>query len=238
MHPRNLFAVVIAKLEGLMLNTMRAAASLVMASLVVACSGGSPLSSASTPAAAASLAASPSAVPSVAASQLASQAPSVAPSASTSPTPFTSATYKYSLTMPGGWTSIQATAAWDGKGAPFHDVPEADQFVGPAAASAWLVAAPTTKDLAATVKEAISANAAEHGNTCPPVPEMQDPIKIGGDPGTLIAYNCGILINTGITVHKGVAYVFGFRDPAVHAATDPTDRAAFLALLESVRFPN
>ena len=114
-----------------------------------------------------------------------------------SPTSFTSKTYGYSLTVPAGWTAIQATAAWDGKGAPFHDVPEADQFVGPAAASAWFFGAPTTKDLAARVKESIAANAAGHGNTCPPVPEIQDPIEIGGEPGILLGYNCGILINSG-----------------------------------------
>ena len=160
------------------------------------------------------------------------------PSASTAPTSFTSETYGYSLTVPAGWATIQATAKWDGKGAPVHDVPEADQFVGPAAASAWFFGAPTTKDLAGRVKESIAANAAEHGATCPPVPEIQDPIEIGGDPGMLVGYNCGILINTAITVHKGTAYLFGFRDPAVHAATDPKDRADFLALLESVRFPD
>ena len=140
--------------------------------------------------------------------------------------------------MPAGWTIIQATAAWDGKGAPFHDVPEADQFVGPAAASAWFFGAPTSKDLAGKVKESIAANAAEHSSTCPAVPQVKDLIVIGTEPGTLLGYDCGILINSAIAVHKGMAYLFGFRDPAVHAATDPTDRAAFLQLLKSVRFPD
>ena len=57
--------------------------------------------------------------------------PSVESSAAAAPTAFTSTTYGYSLTLPAGWTAIQATKAWDGTGAPFHDVPEADQFVGP-----------------------------------------------------------------------------------------------------------
>ena len=69
------------------------------------------------------------------------------------------------------------------------------------------------------------------------MPESQDPIEIGGEPGVLSSYDCGILINTAVTVHDGVAYVFGFRDPAVHAATSPDDRALFIALLESVKFP-
>ena len=163
--------------------------------------------------------------------------PSVESSAAAGPTPFTSTTYGYSLTLPAGWTAIQATKAWDGTGAPFHDVPEADQFIGPGAASAWFFGAPTKKDLAARVKESIAANAAGHGSTCPPVPEIKDPIEIGGEPGTLIGFNCGILINNAITVHDGVAYLFGMRDPSVHAATDPTDRVTFVELLKSVDFP-
>ena len=70
------------------------------------------------------------------------------------------------------------------------------------------------------------------------MPQVKDPIVIGAEPGTLLGYDCGILINSAIAVHKGMAYLFGFRDPAVHAATDPTDRAAFLQLLKSVRFPD
>ena len=70
------------------------------------------------------------------------------------------------------------------------------------------------------------------------MPDVTDQITIGGDPGTLLAFDCGILINNAIAVHDGVAYLFGFRDPAVHAATDPTDRATFVMLLESVRFPD
>jgi hypothetical protein len=234
-----LTATFVAKLEGLMSIVVRAATSLAVAAVVAACSGASPATSPSSPAAAASLEASPSPVASVVASVPPASPPAtVAPSASSAPTIFTSTTYGYSLTLPAGWTSIQATAKWDGKGAPFHDVPEADQFVGPAAASAWFFGAPTTKDLAARVKESITANAASHGNTCPAVPEVQDPITIGGEKGTLLGYNCGILINSGITVHKGIAYLFGFRDPAVHAATDPVDRAIFVELLKSVQFPS
>ena len=174
----------------------------------------------------------------VATAKPATPAPSVAPSAPAVPTKFTSTTYGYSLTVPAGWTVIQATAAWGGTGGPSHDAPQADQFVGPAGASVWALVAPTTKDLAGYVKESMAAVMKYHGDTCPAPPEAVDPIKIGGEPGTLLAWNCGILINIAPTVHKGTAYLFGFRDPAVHAATDPADRAAFLALLESVRFPD
>ena len=206
---------------------------LAVALLVGACSGASsqPSQASAEPSAVAS-------APSASSSAVAdSPSPPASPTAAASATSFTSKTYGYSLTPPAGWTTIQATAKWDGKGAPFHDVPEADQFVSQGPASAWFFGAPTTKDLTARVAESVEANAAEHGDTCPPVPEFQDPIEIGGEPGVLLGFNCGILINTAITVHDGVAYVFGFRDPAVHAATSPADRALFLGLLESVTFP-
>jgi hypothetical protein len=212
---------------------IRPALAIAIALIVVACASGSP----STPAASVAQVASAAPTSSVAASTPA-VTPSVSPSAASSPVPFTSNTYGYSLSIPADWHAIQATKSWDGKGAPFHDVPEADQFVGPAAASAWFFGAPTTKDLAGQVKGAIAANAAEHSDTCPPVPSFQDPIQIGSEPGVLIGYNCGILINGAFAVHKGKAYVFGFRDPSVHADTDPTDRKAFLDLLGSVTFPD
>jgi hypothetical protein len=216
--------------EALMHRIVRPTSYLAIALVLAACSGGS------TAAPAATVAATPLASP-VATVEAASPPPSEAPTPSASPTAFTSKTYGYSITVPGGWTTIQAIGKWDGKGAPSHDVPEADQFVGPAAASAWDFAAPTTKDLAGWVQEAITATATDHADTCPPVPESQDPIQIGSEPGVLVSWDCGILINIAVAVHDGVGYVFGFRDPAVHAATDPVDRATFLALLKSMKFP-
>jgi len=216
----------------------QAAMALAAALLVSACTSGSTPATSPSQAAAPAPSATPLPVASASPIASASRAPSVAPSVSLVPTTFTSSTYGYSLLVPAGWHAIQATAAWDGKGAPAHDVPQADQFIGPAAASSWLFAAPTTKNLAARVKETIAANFAVHGDTCPAVPEAQDEITIGGEPGVLIAYNCGILINIAVGVHKGMAYVFGFRDPAVQAATDPADRATFLKLLESVNYPD
>ena len=69
---------------------------------------------------------------------------------------FKSTTYGYSLTLPSGWTTIQATEAWDGTKAYNHESPESDQFNGSAAASAWAVAAPTDKDLAGYTTELIA----------------------------------------------------------------------------------
>ncbi len=59
---------------------------------------------------------------------------------------------------------------------------------------------------------------------------------VGGEPGELESINCGILINVAYTVHDGQGYPFTFRDPAVHQATEPTDKATFIAMLASVQF--
>lgn len=242
MRPTTSFRSITTPREDPMPKIGRAAAALAVTLILVACTSGSPSVAPSSPTAAPSVAASIAATPSPVASAAATAkpatpAPSTAASPAAGPTIFTSPIYRYSLTVPAGWTVIPATAAWDGTGAPFHDVPEADQFIAPGGESAWFFGAPTTKDLAGRVKESIAANAAAHGNTCPAVPEINDPIKIGSEPGRLLGYNCGILINNGLSVHKGVAYLFGFRDTSVHAATDPADRAAFLALLASVQYP-
>ena len=153
------------------------------------------------------------------------------------PTSFTSETYRYTLTLPAGWTSAQASKTWDGKTGLKSDSAEVDQFLAPADVTSTGVAAPSDQTLAASTDALIAATVQYHSDTCPPTPEAQDPITIGGDPGMLVAWNCGILINIAVTVHNGVDYQFLWRNPAVHAATDPTDRSEFLSMLESVQFP-
>lgn len=149
---------------------------------------------------------------------------------------FTSETYGYSLALPSGWTSVQASASWDGKGAPGSDDAVVDQFIGPAAASSWAYAAPTTKGLAAYATATIEATVEDHADTCPATPDARHPIEIGGRPGTLLAWNCGILINQAVTVDNGVGYFFGLRDLSVQAATDAADRKLFFELLKSAEF--
>ena len=91
------------------------------------------------------------------------------------------------------------------------------------------------------VASVVSDNFKFHGSTCPAKPESVEPIEIGGEPGALIAWNCGILINVAATVHGGTGYHFVFRDPAVAAglaitsglaggAAVPLAYAALLAL--------
>jgi hypothetical protein len=141
------------------------------------------------------------------------------------------------VTVPAGWSSAAATARWDGVSGTKSDSPEVDIWVSGATPSAWGSAAAYAKDLASYTTKAIADTRKYHGDTCTAPPEAQEVITIGGEAGTLLSYNCGILINIGVTVHRGMGYTFGFRDPAVQAATDPTDRAIFTDLLKSLRFP-
>ena len=166
------------------------------------------------------------------------------PSSSPSPSPsellttFTSQTYGYSVTLPKGWGGIQATERWDGKGSPGSVDADVDQFIDLAAndLGMWAFAAPTTKGLGAYVAGTIDGTLEEHGDTCPAGPVAQHPIDIGGQPGMLLAWDCGLLINQAVVVENGVGYIFGLRDPSVKAATDAGDRKLLAGLVDSVHF--
>jgi hypothetical protein len=198
--------------------------SLLAATILITSCTGSDTSVTSSPAPSSSTATSPSA--------------SASQSASPTPTSFTSATYGYTVSLSPGWTGIQAQKAWNGKSTLSSDAAEVDQFPGTYNTSSWALARQSKQSLAAYTAGMIAANAREHGDTCPAKPETKDRISIGGDPGILLAYNCGILINLAVVMHHGVAYQFGFRDPNVKAATDPADQATFMAILGSVQFPD
>jgi hypothetical protein len=114
---------------------------------------------------------------------------------------------------------------------------EDDLFDSPTGQIVWGQSAPTGKDLVGYVGERIAATFADHGDTCPSAPAIQQPIEIGGQAGTFVAWDCGLLINLAVTVRKGIGYQFAFRDANVHGATDAADHAIFAGLLGSVRFP-
>ena len=156
---------------------------------------------------------------------------------SSSPRVFTSARYPYSITLPSGWDGRPAEQTWDGTGAPTVNDAAVDGF-GPVGkgAAALAAAAPTTCTLDEWVADSIKANYKFHSDTCPSTPDSVTPVTIGGQPGMLESLNCGILINAAFTVVNGDGYRFGFKDDAVHAATDPTDLAEFTAMLGSVVF--
>ena len=173
------------------------------------------------------------------ATEVPTPAPTTAPAAATAATPvaFTSLLYGYSVTLPAGWNVGAAMLRWDGASSPGHDDGSVDKFVSPATVSAWGFTGPVSGDLDQFVKDNIAWTVRDHGDTCPATkPEKTEPIQIGGDTGVLLSWNCGILINEALLVRGDTAVVFVMRDPAVPAATDPTDRALFEALLNSVTF--
>jgi hypothetical protein len=232
MHTWLRYAPISSRLEDSMDPIVRRASALAVAMVLAGCSSGanaapSPSSAPSPSMASPSALASPSVEPSVSASATA------VPSA----TSFTSATYGYSLTVPPGWSSGQATKTWDGSSGLSSGSAEVDKFIGPSSASSTGVAAPSDQTLSGYADALVAANAKYHGDTCPARPAARKPITIGGDPATLLEYDCGILINLAVTVHKGVGYEFLLRDPAIHASSDPSDQESFLALLHSVKFP-
>jgi len=156
------------------------------------------------------------------------------------PKTFRSSTYGYSATLPAGWTGAQAVQAWDihaGFGLNVDSF-QADQFRSPSTPAAYAVAARWNDDLAAFVRFWIVDNERYHGDNCPPEPYKRSPITIGGQPGVLLAYNCGILVSIAVAVYRGVGYNFTFVDESVASATDPTDHATFVRFLESIQFPH
>lgn len=205
-----------------MINRARAWAALTLAALFVITSCGGAGSSSSPPSSTNAVTTPPS--------QSASQ--------STAPGTFTSATYGYTVTVPVTWTSAQATSRWDGRTGLNIASPAVDKFEAGSAEVVWAVATPWKGDLAAWTKFSIDWTNQFHGDSCTAEPATRTPVTIGGQPGVLLAYDCGVLINVGATVHSGIGYWFTLKDEAVQAATDPTDHAMFLRILRSVRFPD
>jgi len=164
--------------------------------------------------------------------------PTPTPTTPASPSTFTSKLYAYSISIPPGWTATGAGARWSGVGAPDMQDLVIDTIVSPGTTSMLASAAPTSKDLATYTADGIAADFAVHRQTCPGAehPESVESITVGGEPAKLVSMNCGILINVAYTVHAGQGYRFLFRDTAVQAATDPADKATFLAMLASVEF--
>jgi len=164
-----------------------------------------------------------------------------AAAAASSPTGtvFTSTRYKYSITLPKGWVATAATATWSGTTAPIFDDPVVDAFGLLGDVKAFGSAAPTTSSLADWVADGIKTNILLHGDECQQTPAPSEPITIGGQPGTFVAWNvasCLHLINMAFTVVNGTGYRFVFRDPATQAVTDPADKATFTTMLGSVVF--
>lgn len=207
-----------------MVDKERAVTALMLGAIVVVTSCGGTSSSLS---------------PSQASNKAATTQSSSNASQSTAPTMFRSALYGYAVTLPKGWTSKQATYPykWDGQSELDIESAEVDKFMSTSSLQAWAVARPWKQDLAAYTRFSIAWTSRYHGDNCPAEPETTKPVTIGGQPGVLLAYNCGILINVAEAVHGAFGYWFTFRDEGVQAASDPTDHASILKVLASVQLP-
>ncbi len=167
---------------------------------------------------------------------------SVGPSPTVTPTPtptstplvFTSAQYRYSITLPTGWVATPARATWDGTTAPIFNDPVVDAFGSVGDVDAFVSAAPTTSSLAAWVADGIATNARVHtvdsGCSNFATPDSVQSITIGGQPGTLVGFKNCFFVNMAFTVANGYGYRFGFRNPL--AMNSPT----ITTLLASVDF--
>ena len=154
------------------------------------------------------------------------------------PTTFTSPLYGYTVTVPAGWAASQALLRWDGTTQPGPDA-ETDKFDLPGPLLVHAFAGRFSGDLDAFVADRIVANHRDHADTCPVAePDDIEPTRINDQSWVILSWNCGALINQAVTVRDGIAYAFVFRDLAIEAATDPTDRAIFRSILDSVELPN
>jgi hypothetical protein len=164
--------------------------------------------------------------------------PAGGPTSPPGPTPnvFRSPLYSYSVVVPTGWSAAPATTRWDGESQPSQGA-NVDQISG-AHLIMLGIAGPFTGDLAAFVQDRVAATARDHADTCPPnALQSNEPITIGGQPGVLLTWNCGALIDQAITVHGAVGYDFTLRDLAFAATLDQTDLASFRSMLDSLIFP-
>lgn len=166
-----------------------------------------------------------------------SSSSSAPPSITPKPTTFRSKAYGYTVTVPAEWSSRQAYAKWDGHSELDGTSALVDLFGQPSETKGvFVAAAPWKRELAAYTAFFIAWNAHFHGDYCPAEPHTRSRVTVGGQRGVMLAYNCGILVNNVVTVHKGIGYCFVFVDRNVAAATDPADHLTFVKLLRSVKF--
>jgi hypothetical protein len=154
------------------------------------------------------------------------------------PRTFTSKAYGYTVTVPAHWTSRQSFAKWDGESELDGDSAFVDLLGQPAESrGVWAAAARSRGDLATDTTFAMAWNTHFHGDTCPG-PPTRTRVTVGGRPGVLLAYDCGILVDFVVTIERGIEYWFVFVDQVMPEANDRADRATFAGILKSVRFPH
>ena len=149
---------------------------------------------------------------------------------------FVSRGHGYTATLPGGW-SAQAAQPWRLPGSQAHENGGVDVFYVRPYAVAWGFTAPAQASLA-TYATATTRAAAQL--SCPAVPQVNQPITIGGAPALLIGMSCpspgGVLMLTAVTTQKQKTLVFEFEDTSGIASTAQVDRVAFREFLAGIRF--
>ncbi|MEO7266869.1 MAG: hypothetical protein ABIY36_02535 [Candidatus Limnocylindria bacterium] len=75
------------------------------------------------------------------------------------------------------------------------------------------------------------------------MPETEDAITVDGEPAILQVMHCpandGILVMAAYTIHHGVGFDFLYQDRLMHVGEpgEADDRAAFLAILDTISLP-
>jgi hypothetical protein len=181
----------------------------------------------------------------------ASAGPTDSPAPLAAPTAFTSPLYRYTMTLPSGWTVFPATSTWDGTSPVGHDDLVVDQLVGPSVTGrctkvlfcgpvAWAYAAPTSEALATYVQTRDAADARDH--PCPPSPKTVEQVTVADGSAVMETKYCadeatGIIVLDVVTIRAGVAYSFYLQDPSHDRGADSADRADFLKLIGTIQLP-
>ena len=144
--------------------------------------------------------------------------------------------YGYSIAVPPGWSATPAAVRWDGESQPSLG-PNVDLYSGPHLIVLGF-AGPFAGDLTAFQADRVAANARDHAECGSDAYQGGQPIDVAGQPGLLLTWDCGALVEQAITVHAGVGYSFTIRDLNFAASLDPTDLASVRSMLDSVTFPS
>ena len=156
--------------------------------------------------------------------------PEASLSASSGPATLASPFYRYSLTLPPGWTPQVAAMAWDGSARIDSDGPYVDRATGPGSKLFFVYGAPTDSTLAAYATQGQEDVNAWHG--CPATAESETDVTIGGAAGRLHGFHCqGLYVMKAFAVRDGSGWAFNQIGPP---GDEAADTAAFSAMLADV----
>jgi hypothetical protein len=163
-----------------------------------------------------------------------SQPTPTATGSSTAQAPFVSQRYRYTINAT-DWTGSEGQAAWDGISSPGDGDPTVDAVYGPRLRRVWVVSAPTSSTLNASVAALRKANAKTH--QCPRTPEQTRTRRIDGQPAVVDSMHCpptgGVFALNAFVQHGGRIYLFFTYD---QPGRELSMQRWFSDLLDSVSF--